>query len=337
MWQANKLFLLLIICVLLTSACTGNKRRTAPVPRQQASDSRGDIEDMRAQYEAMEESIKKMSDNITALANTPGEDSGVAALKEQIETLQDVIKTANKQLADMQTSSAADKEALQKQLKAAQDKMEELEGQINNQTAQPGPPGPPGARGTPGQPGAQGTPGQQGAQGTPGQQGTPGAQGATETTETETETDTDRQSTVSTAPTPTLHVSLQDLQAQGDQGDLEAGTYVTFQSDTEVTVHRIRYGKFTFTPAQPAREQAESDEKAEDEDQEASAETSGMQMSLPVAVKFEDKATTKFYCATATLTQEHLLKIKDSEGKLVINSEAMDTNTIADGDGDCNP
>lgn len=286
MLLTNRVFLQLLTCVLLTFACTSSKKKpTAPTPanNQQGTDQ-SDVNELKGELNAL---VSK----ITALQARVGQgDVSQTDLgdwkKNLTEALAKIDALENNTGNDEDSTHAGDILSLKEELNNIEEQVEELRKNL------------------------------------------PSAEASKEETEDEetsgdmTETDTgekkeekggdgttqvpDAKASPADDDNLKVEVSLVEIQdnGNGENGSKkEAGTYVTFHSNKDVTIQKITYGDLEF------RQETPGDEA-----------TSTISMTLLIAMKFTHSEKT--HCATAKLDLVDLLA--DSTKKVAM--EVKDLN-----------
>lgn len=289
MLLTNRVFLQLLTCVLLTFACTSSKKKpTAPTPanNQQGTDQ-SDVNELKGELNAL---VSK----ITALQARVGQgDVSQTDLgdwkKNLTEALAKIDALENNTGNDEDSTHAKDIVSLKEELNNIEEQVEELRKNL------------------------------------------PSAEASKEETEEEetsgdrAETDTKPQEEgekedsalqeTDAEPSPTdaelkVEVSLVEIQdnGNGENGSKkEAGTYVTFHSNKDVTIQKITYGDLEFKPETPENET-----------------TSPLSMTLLIAMKFTHSGKT--HCVAARLDLVDLLA--NSTKKVEMTTKELDASGV---------
>lgn len=289
MLLTNRVFLQLLTCVLLTFACTSSKKKpTAPTPanNQQGTDQ-SDVNELKGELNAL---VSK----ITALQARVGQgDVSQTDLgdwkKNLTEALAKIDALENNTGNDQDNTHAKDIVSLKEELSKIEEQVKELRENL------------------------------------------PSAEASEEETEDEetsgdmTETDTKPQeeeeeedsalqeTDAKASPTDAelkVEVSLAEIQdnGNGDNGsEKEAGTYVTFHSNKDVTIQKITYGDLEFKPETPENET-----------------TSPLSMTLLIAMKFTHSGKT--HCVAAKLDLVDLLA--NSTKKVEMTTKELDASGV---------
>ena len=312
---------LLITCVLLTFACTSNKKSTAPAQpvnpgsqhNKEISKLQKDLDEALGKIAALQEQTKQGDVNQSVSQGKfddlqKGLDTALGtadALQKQVEAgnasqkklqqLQTAINKATKQIKALKEKAKAGDSSKEK-IEELENKIAELEKKLEEKSAES-----PAAE-TVETASRAANPENTSSEESDQSDETDPAAAASREGETATEAST----------ALTLYASLMEVQdssqiyipidANGNPQEekthsLSLGTYVTFSSNKDVVIQKIKYGAFTFTPSNQEEERA-------------------MQMQLPVHVLLNYNEEN--YCYTATITRANLPVVTDdTEGKEV--------------------
>lgn len=271
MLSAHKLLLLLYACALLTFACTGSKKKpTVPTPNTRpVPTAQSDVNELRGELNAL--------GKITALQAQAGQGD---VSQTELKDLQTSLTEAQEKITELEQAGGGESNDQNKQdiedLKQRVGELEESKKELESKLAEAGE--------------------------------TPSGTEEAEDEETEDEgtgnaaqgTDNDQNTTT----TEELTVSVSLTQIQGSESGREAGTYVTFHSDTAVTIETITYGKL---------ESKQIDNKEDS--------TTTLSMNLPIAMKFTHGSET--HCVTAVLDLLDWLN-DDTKEKVPMTAKSLD-------------
>ena len=279
MMPANKLFLLLITCALLAFACTSSKRKSPTAPPIGGGDQSGDNS---KKFEELQDKITATLGKVATLQAQVGKGAvSQSDLDELEKALTKALTTAQSKIVELE-GKAGNEDVSQtlKNLRGDVDDLTKIVGENEKLASNSGGNTPP----TEEQPDINGS-----------------------------DTNTEQTDSAAGGDAPVLHVSLVEVEKEkketftlikdgikeSEERSLLIGTYVTFHSDKDVVVDKIKYGEFRliapYTDDLGGAVQGDSDTRP----------ASLQLMQLPVSVKFTHK--NKPYCVTAKLGLRQLL------------------------------
>ena len=267
MMPANKLFLLLITCALLAFACTSSKRKSPTAPPIGGGDQSGDSS------KELKELRDKLGTALSKISELQEQEGQGAVSQDDWNIAQQALTTAQAKIAELESKISkgeasaevlAELAASKKQMEEMKNQMEEMKKQLASDSG--------------------------------GEKPTDENPDLTDVSGGDANTDL-----TAGGDAPVLHVSLVEVSEDESKDD---GTYVTFHSDKDVVVNKIKYEGIRLTVFE-------------------SYPTKINSIELPVYVRFTHGSTK--YCVKATLGFANLPNASEAEGdkiKMVIDNTA---------------